>query len=130
MNDEAPRVWTQNRGVDASGGIEGRLPSQPRTKGPTMSHASRRVLIGSVVLLFLGCATTGHDDRSACVDVVAGGLRAIASDPASRFVGKVHEQTARCRGGDRAVAWRGTPWTDWQSYWATADTASLVPGWS
>ncbi len=99
-------------------------------KGPPMSHVSRYLLAGSLVLLLTGCATTGRDDASACLDVVAGGLRPIATDRAERFLGKVHEATARCRGGDRAVAWRATPWTDWQNYWATADTASLVPGWS
>jgi hypothetical protein len=29
----------------------------------------------------------------------------------------VHEETARCRGGEKAVAARGGPWVDWRNYW-------------
>jgi Animal haem peroxidase len=95
-----------------------------------MAHVRQCLLGTTVVLLLLGCATTGLDDASACVDMVAGGLRPVATDRAARFLGKVQEPTAQCRGGDRTVAWRNTPWIDWQNYWGTADAKSLVPGWS
>jgi hypothetical protein len=92
-----------------------------------MRDLSRPLL--AAALLVLGCATT-RPDSVACLEMAAGGLRPIANDRASRFQGKVLEETARCRGGDKAVDGRGVPWTDWQNYWATADGASLAPGWS
>src|SRR4030095_4624329 len=99
MIGEGPRVRSRASRCWRPGGVAIRIPSQPVVKGRTMSmsHVSRYVLAGSILLLLLGCATTGHDDRSACAEVVAGGLRAIATDPAARFLGKVHEATARCR---------------------------------
>ena len=36
----------------------------------------------------------------------------------------MQENTARCRGGSRAIAHRETPWTDWSNYWATGDNSS------
>jgi hypothetical protein len=83
----------------------------------------------AAALIVLGCATT-PPDSVACLEMTAGGLRPIANDRASRFQGKVLEETARCRGGDRAVSARAVPWVDWQNYWAAADNASLAPGWS
>ena len=83
------------------------------------------VLLGAMLLLS-ACATK-RDAVSSCLDLVAGGLRPIAEDRAHRFLGKVQEDTARCRGGDKAVALRSTPWIDWQNYWATGDGASRAP---
>jgi hypothetical protein len=57
-----------------------------------------------------------------CVGLVAN-PRPIADDRADRFLGKVQEATARCRGGERAAAAvrTGTPWLDWPHYWAAGD---------
>ncbi|PMR67089.1 peroxidase family protein [Halomonas heilongjiangensis] len=62
----------------------------------------------------------------ACKRLVAGGLREVPDDRADRFLGKVQEDTALCRGGKRAVEalGRDTPWVDWQHYWATGAGAS------
>jgi heme peroxidase len=79
-------------------------------------------------LLVLGGCATHQSDLDACLKVAAQGLRPVAQDRSQRFLGKVQEDTARCRGGDRAVAGRGLPWIDWQNYWATADAASRAPG--
>ena len=68
-----------------------------------MAHVYQCLLGATVVLLVLGCATTGLDDASSCVDMVSGGLRPIATDRAARFLGKVQEPTAQCRGGDRGT---------------------------
>ena len=71
-----------------------------------------RPRIGSLVfgalLALAGCATRGDaiDSAEACVAVAARGLRPVAEDRAERFLGKVEESTARCRGGERAVARR------------------------
>ena len=45
-----------------------------------------------------------------------------------RFQGKVQEDTAKCRGGEKAVEFRSTPYVDWANYWATGDASSLYPG--
>ena len=52
--------------------------------------------------------------------------RPIAVDRADRFLGKVQESTAECRGGARALeaVRRGRPWIDWPSYWAGGDASS------
>ncbi|MES2068819.1 MAG: peroxidase family protein [Pseudomonadota bacterium] len=85
------------------------------------------------VHLLAGCAsqTTAADaarDAAACGEMAAGGFRPIASERNERFLGKVQEATARCRGGDKPMAFRTTPYTDWSNYWATSDAASLSPG--
>ena len=52
------------------------------------------------------------------------GFREVADSPEGRFLGKVEEHTANCRGGPKAVAERGTPWLDWSNYFATGDMLS------
>src|ERR1700730_16022811 len=61
----------------------------------------------------------------ACLEILARGPRPLASERAGRFEGKVSfDAVARCRGGEKAVATRGTPWVDWSNYWAAADQSS------
>lgn len=83
----------------------------------------------AAMLVLAGC---GDDERTAdakaCVEMVRGGLRPIADDPSQRFLGKVEEATARCRGGDKAVDNRAAPWVDWSNYWATGDAGSKKQG--
>ncbi|MGH7832903.1 MAG: peroxidase family protein, partial [Candidatus Binatia bacterium] len=56
------------------------------------------------------------------------GLPDVAETRERRFLGKVrYEETARCRGGEKAVGLRGLPWVDWQNYWAAGDNASKGP---
>jgi hypothetical protein len=83
--------------------------------------------VGSVLLgtlLVLGGCATQHESVESCLQVAERGLRPVAEDRSQRFLGKVREDTARCRGGDRAVQARTLPWIDWQNYWATGDTSS------
>jgi heme peroxidase len=61
----------------------------------------------------------------ACVQAVFSGLRPIASTRDMRFEGKVSEANALCRGGQKSLQFRLTPWVDWQSYWGTGDMTSL-----
>jgi hypothetical protein len=63
-----------------------------------------------------------------CLAYAFGGLRPVAQDRSERFLGKVHEDTARCRGGEPAAEWRHTPWLDWQQYRATGDQRSRATG--
>ncbi len=81
-------------------------------------------LLGAM-LVVAGCDAT--TDLAACTKMLVKGFKAIAEDRAERFLGKVQEHTARCRGGDKAVGARDTPWVDWQNYWATGDSASRAP---
>ena len=84
-------------------------------------------VIGGAVWILGGCASTGKDLVS-CAGMTAAGFRAVADTRDQRFEGKVTEDTARCRGGDKAVAHRDLPWVDWQNYWATGDATSKAPG--
>lgn len=61
----------------------------------------------------------------ACTELLAN-PRKVADDRADRFLGKVVESSANCRGGSQAVAAvrRGAPWVDWRFYWASGDDAS------
>ena len=63
-----------------------------------------------------------------CVAYATGGLRDVAADRAERFLGKVSEDTARCRGGEAAAAWRKTPWLDWPQYWSAGGDQSRFSG--
>jgi len=64
---------------------------------------------------------------AACVRMANEGFLEVADDRAHRFLGKVEEDTALCRGGDHAVKYRGVPWVDWENYWGTGDASSLGP---
>lgn len=60
----------------------------------------------------------------ACRQMTTAGFRPIADDRKHRFLGKVQETTALCRGGDSALAYRNTPWVDWANYWGAGDSSS------
>ena len=82
--------------------------------------------------LLVGLPTSQANDTlaniQACKEMVKGGLRPIAEDRSQRFLGKVEEATAHCRGGEQAVKYRNTPWVDWANYWATGDGNSSRQG--
>lgn len=65
----------------------------------------------------------------ACVKMGVKGLRPLAKQQSGRFLGKVSEDTASCRGGDKALARRDSVWVDWANYWATGDSSSKAAGW-
>ncbi|ALP53277.1 oxygenase [Candidatus Tenderia electrophaga] len=83
-----------------------------------------RLLLGLLVVLS-GCSTSPKEELLACVSVARDGFRPVAETRDLRFEGKVQEDTARCRGGEKAVAYRDTPWVDWQHYWAAGDASTL-----
>ncbi|MBI4523078.1 MAG: oxygenase [Deltaproteobacteria bacterium] len=62
-----------------------------------------------------------------CLKLGWHGFRRVAGERAGRFQGKVQEETARCRGGEKAVALRRSVWVDWQNYWAAGDAGSKSP---
>jgi hypothetical protein len=63
-----------------------------------------------------------------CIAYGLGGLRDVAADRSVRFLGKVSEDTARCRGGEAAVAWSKTPWIGWPQYWSAGGAQSRFSG--
>ena len=77
-----------------------------------------------LLLTVIGCASLDPQNLSFC----SRGPGAVAADRSERFLGKVDQDTAQCRGGERAVSGRPGPWVDWQNYWATGDADSKVPG--
>jgi hypothetical protein len=89
----------------------------------------RWLVASAAVLLSVFNSTVFADaDTVACAKMAKGGLLKVPEDRADRFNGKVDEATARCRGGDKAVQYRFTPWVDWSNYWATGDNSSLREG--
>ena len=80
----------------------------------------KHLLFITSVLIAVGIAACSSDsdtsDVAACKEMAKAGLRPIADDSSKRFMGKVEEVTAKCRGGDTAVAYRDTPWVDSVSY--------------
>src|SRR5688572_20820681 len=64
-------------------------------------------------------------DVGSCVELARSGLRPIAETREKRFLGKVQDYTARCRGGDQAAQFRSTPWVDWSNYRGAGDQTSL-----
>ena len=93
---------------------------------------SKKLVIALVALVLLAIAYVSVSRWSAsvavaCTDLVGAGFRAVAAERSDRFLGKVQETTARCRGGDRTVELRSMPWVDWSNYWATGDASSRSP---
>ena len=80
------------------------------------------------VVLFGAYPLIRQTQVGSCIAYAFGGLRDVAQERSERFLGKVHEDSARCRGGESAVAWRNTPWIDWQRYSAAAGPESRAPG--
>ncbi|MDR3719454.1 MAG: peroxidase family protein [Bryobacteraceae bacterium] len=69
-----------------------------------------------------------EESLKACASMVLDGFRKIADTRDVRFQGKVAEATALCRGGQKALQFRNTPWVDWSNYWGTGDASSRPPG--
>src|SRR5215467_9443802 len=87
--------------------------------------------LAAVFVAIGGYAFARKTQLGSCVAYALGGFRAASADRSERFLGKVaDEDTARCRGGAAAVAWRSTPWTDWQKYWAAGGDESRAQGWA
>jgi heme peroxidase len=79
------------------------------------------------MLPLLGGCGSKPEDLVACLRMSFAGFRPIAGERDQRFLGKVQEATARCRGGARAADRRAEPWIDWPSYWATGDGTTRAP---
>jgi Animal haem peroxidase len=101
------------------------LPKSPAING--MKKFAFIVLV--VSLLFVGAYPSLRNTQlGSCLAYAVGNFRDVATDRSERFLGKVQEDTARCRGGEKAVAWQTTPWIDWQRYRAIGAKESRVGG--
>ena len=90
-----------------------------------------KIVPASVLLSLVSVYPLGiyaDSDTRACIETAKSGLLEIPEDRSKRFLGKVQEDTARCRGGEKATLFRHTPWVDWQNYYATGDARSKKAG--
>ena len=104
----------------------GRCDTSPERRRSARMRASRRgrpALLASVGLASCGLPSDARSPTD-CLKLLQGGFRPIAVERNTRFLGKVEEATAGCRGGERAVRYRATPWVDWSNYWGTGDARS------
>jgi len=69
-----------------------------------------------------------EESLKACASMALDGFRKIAETRDTRFQGKVQDATALCRGGQKALQFRNTPWVDWSNYWGAGDETSRPPG--
>ena len=95
-------------------------------QSPTRSKRTLRtalVVIGAVGVLAMGVWRLWPTSVD-CASLVDRGFLPVAEERDHRFLGKVKEDTASCRGGAKAVALRGSPWVDWQNYYGTGDGSS------
>lgn len=90
----------------------------------TMVIASVLVLPPAAILVASPKVREEVRSLNACRQLASAGFRPIADDRKHRFLGKVQDYTALCRGGDKALAGRKTPWTDWPTYWGAGDSSS------
>jgi hypothetical protein len=67
-------------------------------------------------------------ELQACAHAALQGFLKIPDIRSQRFLGKVTEKTALCRGGQKTLQFRMTPWVDWSQYWGTGDMSSLPTG--
>ncbi|MDA0661707.1 MAG: hypothetical protein O3B08_02570, partial [Proteobacteria bacterium] len=86
-------------------------------------YSPKATIAVAMLCVFASCDKAPEDSAvvRACLQVAdnlaRNGLRDIADDRSRRFLGKVDEYRARCRGGEKAVAQMDTPWVDWANYW-------------
>ena len=77
-----------------------------------------------ITLVLNACTDSPTEELQACAKIIKAGFRPIADNRADRFLGKVTQDNALCRGGEKAVKYSDTPWVDWSNYWATGDEST------
>lgn len=80
----------------------------------------------ALTLLLLSTHTNAQSLAPSCLSSASRGLLEVPDDRSRRFLGKVQEDTALCRGGEEVRRWLDTPWVDWQNYFAAGDSNSLA----
>src|ERR1700722_17782959 len=92
--------------------VRSRRPGRVR-RSPT-SKIQHPTSVIAVAVLLAGCHS--KPSTKACAEMVAQDFRPIAAVRDQRFLGKVQEATATCRGEDKATWSLNTPWVDWANY--------------
>ena len=82
----------------------------------------------STLFLTYSANVRAESETQACIEAAERGLLEVPDDRSQRFLGKVRQDTALCRGGEKAVKYRATPWVDWQNYYGTGDATSKKEG--
>jgi hypothetical protein len=97
-------------------------PIQPKSK-------SFKVLLAVAALIVVGAVGVWlfWPQSQDCLALVDRGFLPVAKERFHRFLGKVAKDTANCRGGEKAVALRSSPWVDWQNYYGAGDATSKSP---
>ena len=73
----------------------------------------------------MGIFEAEPDSVEACKNMVKGGMRKLPDDRTERYLGKTRDaDSAFCRGGQKAVDYRDTPWADWPNYYAAGDAST------
>ena len=98
--------------------------------------AVKWIFIALLVIIVVGgisyqLTASEHDKKilSACWSMVWAGFRPIEDvERTERFLGKVDEATAICRGVDDYPLYASTPWVDWSNYWGAGDNSSKTTG--
>ncbi len=84
-----------------------------------------RILLALSVLGTLLVSTACKEsDLQNCIEQALNGPMKVADTRDLRFEGKVSPNTARCRGGEEAAKFLGTPWVDWSNYYGTRSVPS------
>src|SRR6478672_7983740 len=100
------------------------------TDAAARNEAARIFVAVAAAALMSACASietqSPASDLLACARMAADGARPIATKRTERFLGKVGADTARCRGGERAIDARASPYVDWPAYWGAAGARSLT----
>jgi hypothetical protein len=81
-------------------------------------------LVISLLFTLVVSTSCKESDLQGCIDEILNGPMPVAGTRDQRFEGKVTPSTARCRGGEDAVRFLGTPWVDWSNYYGTRSTPS------
>lgn len=106
----------------------------------TISAIIALLLVAALAFRDFGMSEEQKSSWEACkglweaqADAGSLGLQPIARSREARFLGKARsslgkleaEQRLLCRGGERAIADRNSPWVDWANYWGAGDASSL-----
>ena len=101
-----------------------------KARRPAIYATTATIVIALAALLAFPTSREEVRSLAACARLAKGGFRPVAQQRADRFLGKVREVTARCRGGSFAVEQLSMPWVDWSNYWGTGDSGSRYLPWS